>query len=158
MSARAQSERPMHRHFPAPLSVLGTLIAGLALQRWHPLGSLEGAPRWALGSALCAAGFAFGLSAVVSMRRHRTSPSPFHRPNALVADGPFRFSRNPMYVSMVLLVAGAAVLLADPWLLVLLPVLVIAILFGAILPEERTMSEVFGEEFARYRAKVRRWL
>jgi len=148
----------MRKHFPAPLSLLGTVIAGLVLQRVYPLSFLEGAPRWALGAALCAGGFAFGFSALVTMRRHRTSPSPFHRPDALVADGPFRFSRNPMYVSMVLLLAGAAVLLADPWLLVMLPVLVAAILFGAILPEERTMSEVFGEEFARYRAKVRRWL
>jgi protein-S-isoprenylcysteine O-methyltransferase Ste14 len=63
-----------------------------------------------------------------------------------------------MYVSMLLSLAGAAVLFAIPWSMVLLPVFVIAVMFGAILPEEGTMSDVFGEEFARYRAKVRRWL
>jgi protein-S-isoprenylcysteine O-methyltransferase Ste14 len=91
-------------------------------------------------------------------RRRKTTLATLEKPRLLVTDGPFRLSRNPMYASGVLILGGVGALLGST-----LPFLV-PVLFGAlalrwfILPEEELLAGEFGEDYAAYRSRVRRWL
>jgi protein-S-isoprenylcysteine O-methyltransferase Ste14 len=76
----------------------------------------------------------------------------------LLADGPFRVSRNPLYVGLLALYIGLALLTPTFWGLVLFPAAVLLILWGAILPEERFLHKRFGRRYDDYTRRVRRWL
>ena len=96
--------------------------------------------------------------ALWTMRRAGENPS-VHRPTgAIVASGPYAFTRNPMYLSMTLLCFGIAFIVNTLWPVILLPVPLMVIQYGVIHREERYLELKFGDEYTRYRAKVRRWL
>jgi protein-S-isoprenylcysteine O-methyltransferase Ste14 len=96
--------------------------------------------------------------AMLRFRRHATPFNPARPAQTLVTDGPYRVTRNPMYIGMACLYAGATLAANVLWPLAFLP----AVLFGigrAIVPrEERHLAVRFGEEYERYRRRVRRWL
>ena len=77
---------------------------------------------------------------------------------ALIEEGPYRLSRNPLYVGLLALYLGLALLATTFWGLVLFPVAVLLVLWGAILPEERFLHERFGAPYDDYTRRVRRWL
>ena len=112
----------------------------------------------AMGLAL--SGIAAAVSGVFAFRRSRTTIHP-HRPDrtsALVDTGIFRFSRNPMYLGMALVLLAWSVWLGGP-LTLLGPVLFMTYIQRfQIRPEERALEELFGERFSSYRQRVRRWL
>jgi protein-S-isoprenylcysteine O-methyltransferase Ste14 len=83
---------------------------------------------------------------------------PGRASTTLVTWGPYRFSRNPMYVSLTLAYVGEAAMLAHVWPLVLLPLTLAYVQWIVIPVEEGRLTEVFGPEYERYRAKVRRWV
>jgi protein-S-isoprenylcysteine O-methyltransferase Ste14 len=76
----------------------------------------------------------------------------------LITTGPFRFTRNPLYFSGVVLVIGMAVLLDSVWTLGLLLPVIIIVKSAAILPEEHYLARKFGEKYLNYKSTVRRWL
>ena len=76
----------------------------------------------------------------------------------LLQSGPFRVSRNPLYVGLIALDVAVALLAHSFWALVLVPLGVVALSWGAVRPEERYLSSKFGSEYEAYRARVRRWL
>ena len=78
--------------------------------------------------------------------------------SALVSDGVYRFTRNPMYVGLLITLLGWAAFLSQPAALVFVPLFVLYITQFQIKPEERILSSMFGTEYAEYKAKVRRWL
>lgn len=90
-------------------------------------------------------------------RKARTTVRPFEETTALVISGPFRFTRNPMYLGMVLTLCGVAMVLGSlsPWLLV--PAFVWLIQVRFVRREERIMTEKFGAAYTAYRQQVRRW-
>lgn len=96
--------------------------------------------------------------ALQSMARHRTALLPGGATTTVIQTGPYRFSRNPLYVGLIVLDIGLALLSGSLWALVLVPLGVIALVWGAILPEERYLSAKFGTEYAEYCRRVRRWL
>lgn len=98
------------------------------------------------------------LWAFMAMRLARTSASPYKPAETLVTGGPFRFSRNPVYLAMTLLYLGSALLLNTLWPLVLLPVVLITMLLGVIFREERYLLLRFGAKYLKYKVSVRRWL
>jgi protein-S-isoprenylcysteine O-methyltransferase Ste14 len=113
----------------------------------------------AAGVLAVAGGVVAGLG-VVSFRRARTTVNPI-RPQAassLVTTGIYRFSRNPMYLGILMILAGVAVLLANAAALVLLPVFVVYMNLFQITPEERALSATFGPDFTAYKQRVRRWV
>lgn len=114
---------------------------------------------WSLtGMALVTVGCFLNVIGDAQFKRAKTAMNPFGRPTALVTAGVFNYSRNPMYLGMLLLVLGAAMLLgrATPFLG---PVLLFVVLNSQFVAhEERTMAARFGEEYLRYRTRVRRWL
>ena len=77
---------------------------------------------------------------------------------AIVVQGPYRFSRNPMYLAMAILYAGLAFAINGLLIIVLLPVLLGILSFGVISREERYLERKFGQEYLRYKARVRSWV
>lgn len=117
------------------------------------------APLQALGAGLAVAGVAVALAGVRAFRRHQTTVDPRvpERAATLVADGPYRWTRNPMYVGMVAVAVGAAAWLGSP-LSLAGPALVFAWLDRVQIPaEERALRARFGDGFARYSGRVARW-
>ena len=90
--------------------------------------------------------------------RHRTGLLPGQATNAIIEDGPFRVSRNPLYVGLLAFYCGLALLAPTFWGLVLLPAAVLLIFWGAIRPEERYLHHRFGAAYDDYTRRVRRWL
>src|SRR5262245_36387079 len=105
-------------------------------------------------------GVGIGVAAMGSFVRAKTTMNPT-KPSttaSLVTHGVFRFTRNPMYLSLVLYLVAWAAYLSNWMALLLVPVFVLYINQFQIKPEERALSALFGEGYASYRARVRRWL
>jgi protein-S-isoprenylcysteine O-methyltransferase Ste14 len=95
---------------------------------------------------------------VVTMKRART---PIHNsltPTTLVETGPFRFTRNPMYLFGSIAYVGLALALVEPWSLALWPLVLVSTHYGVVLREEALLANQFGETYVRYKARVRRWI
>ncbi len=112
--------------------------------------------RWG-GLAVVLAGFGLMVWSIVHQYRRGTDPNPFGKTSHLVTDGPYAFSRNPIYLADILIQAGAGALFAWEWALLLLPVTWLGLRFLVIRNEERYLAELFGEEYTAYRQRVRRW-
>lgn len=147
---------------PPPLVGLGVALL-MASAAWlapaWPL-PLPPALRLAVAALLIVAGLAIELLGLLAFRAHRTTVNPLRpqRSAALVTSGIYRFTRNPMYVGMGLLLLAWAVWLSS---LAALPgplVFVAYITRWQIRPEERVLQRIFGDDYTRYRARVRRWL
>jgi len=142
---------------PPPLIYALPLLLGYLLNRWHPLPFLPAG----LSTPLGVLGLLFGLvglPAVLAFRRARTSPKPWRPTTALVTTGPYRFSRNPMYLGFSLMYLGIALCSNSTWTLLLLPPSLLLMQFGVIHREERYLEQLFGEDYRQYRAGVRRWI
>ena len=120
-----------------------------------PLGA-----RLAVALLFASIGLVFGVSAMVSFSRERTTMNPTKpaASSSLVITGPFRFTRNPMYLSLLLYLLAWAVYLSNFVAVLFLPVFVLYINQFQIKPEERVLFSLFGPEYAAYKERVRRWL
>jgi protein-S-isoprenylcysteine O-methyltransferase Ste14 len=146
------------RRIVPPVWLLLTLIAMGALQWQLPIAQLIDWPyRW-ISLPLILAGFAITLPAGRSFQRAGTPLIPFERSTALVTGGLFRYTRNPMYLGMVVFLLGTAALLGSLGAFLPIPVFVAIIQKNFIEGEERFMEELFGEEYRAYKRSVRRWL
>ena len=97
-------------------------------------------------------------SAVFLFRRAGTTPHPMRPTTAIVMHGPYRFTRNPMYVSLVALYIGVTLFVNSLWPLVLLPMVVMLVQRLVIIREEAYLEAKFGEEYRAYKTRVRRWI
>ena len=145
---------------PPPLLFLGALAVGAALDfgLLRVSTGLPGSIRFGAGAVVTAA--AIGLAAGALLRFHRagTAAEPWRPSTALVTDGVYRFTRNPMYLALALLYFGLALAMDSVVALVLLPPLLALVQVGVVSREERYLEGKFGDEYRRYRARVRRWL
>jgi protein-S-isoprenylcysteine O-methyltransferase Ste14 len=117
-------------------------------------------PRVTVALVLALLGMVFGVSGMVSFWRAKTTMNPT-KPVAtasLVTSGPFRLTRNPMYLSLLLYLLGWAVYLSTALVFLFLPAFVLYMNEFQIKPEERVLFSLFGPEYAAYRERVRRWL
>ena len=139
------------------------LLFGLVMWLVSSLGGAANVSfRYRLGAAVAFAsiGVVFGFAGMASFVRAKTTMNPT-KPRAtssLVTIGVFRFTRNPMYLSLVLYLVAWAVYLSNWLALLLVPAFALYINHFQIKPEERALSELYGQEYAAYKAKVRRWL
>jgi protein-S-isoprenylcysteine O-methyltransferase Ste14 len=137
------------------------LAAGFLLKWLVPIAlvppTLE-RPACFAGSALALLGLAFGGSALWTFLRARTTPHPNHPVSALVTSGPYRVSRNPMYVGLSAGLAGIALVANTPWILAALPPVWFALRRLVIDREEAYLERTFGEEYRAFKARTRRWL
>jgi protein-S-isoprenylcysteine O-methyltransferase Ste14 len=143
---------------PPPLIFLTALGLGLALSLVFPVNILAAAPRLALGIPLDILAVAGLVSAARTMLRAGTPLDPGESPTTIVTTGPYRFSRNPIYLSMAIFMLGAGILMDALWVLVLLPVALLVIHYGVIAREERYLERKFGAAYLQYKAAVRRWI
>ena len=148
---------PGFRVWP-PISVGGPLLLGLLVSSL--LGDRLQATRatTTAGLLLVLVFAAWNGWALWTMARHRTALLPGGATTTVISTGPFARSRNPLYVGLLVLSAVLALLGASAWALVALPVEWALLQWGAVLPEERYLSEKFGAEYAGYLARVRRWV
>jgi protein-S-isoprenylcysteine O-methyltransferase Ste14 len=119
--------------------------------------SLE-APASFAGWAFALLGLAFGGWAFATFLKARTTPHPNHPVSALVTWGPYRVSRNPMYVGVSIGVAGIALVANTPWVLAALPPVWLALRHLVIDREEAYLERKFGDEYRAFSARTRRWL
>jgi protein-S-isoprenylcysteine O-methyltransferase Ste14 len=146
---------------PPPLIALVTLLVGLVLDWLAPAyvltALLSRHERIGLGIVLIVAGAALAISGVHAFRRAGTAVKPWKPALHLVANGPYRWLRNPMYVGLALLVAGIGVALASDWTLVMLAPAAFVMHFGVVKREERYLAAKFGESYRQYMDKVPRY-
>ncbi len=149
--------RPKRIIIPPIWFALG-LTAVFLLDRFFPPSGFSGPVTIGLGAILVLLGLASAISAAGLFRKADTGIVPFSEATALVTSGAFRFSRNPMYLGMVFVLLGTALIVGTGAGLLVAPVFMLIIQYRFILDEERMMRDVFGEEFEEYRRRVRRWL
>ncbi len=148
--------------FPPPLAYLAGLGVGFALQRLVPLSIFRAAAAVSAlkiaGVVLAATSLVLVVSTIMSFRVGGASPFLMRPTTSLVVRGPFRITRNPIYLSLALLHAGIALFFNAPWPLLLLLPAVLSINFLIIVREERYLQRRFGAEYEAYCKSVRRWL
>ena len=143
---------------PPPLYLLVPLGAGLLLEWAVPLPFVAGVWRFVLGGVFVAGGFGIEAWAFREMVRARTSPSVWEPTKAVVTSGPYRFSRNPIYVGFTMVYLGIAVLASALWPVLLLPPALAALYLRVVRREEAYLTRKFGDAYRAYRSRVRRWL
>jgi protein-S-isoprenylcysteine O-methyltransferase Ste14 len=145
---------------PVPWVFVLTYLIGVGVQYSWPLHLAT----VALPGVSIIGGVFFGIGAAIAgwglltFLKARTTTVPGSVSSQLVTWGPYRLSRNPMYVGLVLAYLGEAGILRQIWPVFLLPLTVAYINWVVIPVEERKLKEVFGEEYERYRARVHRWV
>jgi protein-S-isoprenylcysteine O-methyltransferase Ste14 len=145
---------------PPPLIYAGVLAFALAVD-YAVEGPGTGIPwtaRMVLGGALFAVGLAVPLVASAQFRIADTDVRPWKPSSTLVTTGIYRYTRNPMYIGMTLIFAALALLADSVIALVLLPPLLILMTVAVIKREEHYLEITFGEEYRRYKRRVRRWI
>lgn len=144
--------------FPPPVVYIAGLLLGWGAETIRPTPNL---PRIA---ALIVFVLGLGLFALLDpaatarFKHANTSFIPWKASTALVTDGPYRFTRNPMYLGMAALYAGIALGTGLLWALALLPIVLAVIQVAVIRREEAYLERLFGNPYRDYRAKVRRWI
>lgn len=143
---------------PPPLIYVAGFLVGIVVELLFPISALP------LPLALAAActGLAIWLAldgaAMLQFRSARTSMIPMKPSTALVTSGPYRVTRNPMYVGMAVLYAALALALGVIWALAILPFVLLAVDRLVIAREEPYLERKFGDEYRQYKGRVRRWL
>lgn len=144
---------------PPPVMYVGVLLLGIALHALSPVGIFPTTHVHEIfGGVLLLLSGAFARWAFLTMRRSGTTTNPRRPSEALVTGGPFRVSRNPIYVAMTGMYVALAFLANSVWPLVMLAPLLVFMQWDVILREERYLAGKFGNEYVAYSARVRRWL
>jgi protein-S-isoprenylcysteine O-methyltransferase Ste14 len=145
-------------HFPPPFIYVGGFLAGLLLKRLLPLPALPRSVSLGLAIVLLIPGFGLLYWSLALFFRRKTSPLPFRPTTTLVITGPYRWTRNPMYLGMLLAYLGLAFWFGVLWAVVLAPA--VAALVGRLVirKEEQYLEARFGEAYRQYKADVGRWL
>jgi protein-S-isoprenylcysteine O-methyltransferase Ste14 len=150
-------------NLPPPLVLVAGFVAGLALERWGWRVRIS-SDGWLRAICVLAGWLGIVAGLVIAgwgraeFLRARTTVMPNRAASRLVMSGPYRYSRNPMYLGLSLLYVGLSLLFNLVWPLVLFPFAVIALVRLVISREERYLADAFGEDYVMYCARVGRWL
>ena len=159
--SRHVAERGPGIRYPAPFIFIGAGIVAWGLERMWALPITEASHGWirpAAGWFLLFSGLALSVLAITTLVRAKTTIFPDRESNLLVVAGPFAISRNPIYVGFMSMYIGVALLRNTAWPVLLLPLVWILMRVLIINREEQYLSGKFGEPYAAYRRRVRRWL
>ncbi|MDG6995376.1 MAG: isoprenylcysteine carboxylmethyltransferase family protein [Nitrososphaerota archaeon] len=144
---------------PAPLVFIAFLLLGYVFNLLLPIRfSAPRTPIVTLGVIFLVSAVLLAVSAFREMRKAGTSPNPAKLPIRLVVDGPFSFTRNPIYISFALGYTGIALIFETLWSLPFLAIALILVDRLIVAKEEQLLKASFGEDYARYKSKVRRWI
>lgn len=141
-----------------PVYLLISLILMFVLNRYIPVEIIITSPFNYSGIFVGFCGLALATSGVISFKKAGTALKPFEASTALVTDGLYRYTRNPMYLGMVILLIGVASYLGSLMPYVVIPVFFLVIQQCFIKHEEPFLENIFGQEYLDYKNNVRRWL
>ncbi|HYI11380.1 MAG TPA: methyltransferase [Thermoanaerobaculia bacterium] len=144
---------------PVVLFLLAITVASIIHARFPiPLGMPSFAVAMTAGGILLLAAVAIAGAALAAMKKHRTTVEPWQRPSSLVTGSVFAFTRNPIYLSLLLIVLGLALMADAFWFVVAAAVLWLVLDRVVIRSEERIVEEAFADQYVAYKNRVRRWL
>ena len=148
---------------PPPAFFVGGFLIGMLLDAVvAPIrlvgGTVSTRPVVIAGWTLVWLGFAISLSGILTFRRAGTTMLPFEPASRMVRHGPYRFTRNPMYLGATITYIGFAFVLNTVWPIILLPIVLWALVRWVIREEEAYLERTFSDEYVRYKKDVRRWL
>ena len=141
-----------------PFIYLGALLLGIILHFIFPIKFLSVRFLPLSGLIFIVIGIFILRSGFKALNRADTHRSPYKPTTAIVMEGSYRISRNPLYLGLTLIYLGLAILLNMLLVLLLLPIVLVVMHFGVIIREEKYLERKFGKEYLRYKSKVRRWL
>ncbi len=157
MNTDSTTDRRKFR-FPPGIPAVGLLAGWLLGKLWPIQLPLPVWTPWWIALPLFIIAPCLAIWAVLTFRRHNTAVDPRGKVVTIVTAGPFRFTRNPMYVSLMLLYVAGSLAIATAWAAILLVPVFLALNYGVIVPEERYLTTMFGEQYTAYRSRVRRWI
>lgn len=147
---------------PPPVAGIATIIVGYVIGKFVPiLAAFElAAPDryWIGGAIVVLSGYFLGIWPSRLFRDTGQNVTPWSATPEIIIKGPYKFTRNPMYLMMLLVNLGFAVILSEVWILILMPGLALVLYHIAIKHEEVYLEEKFGESYRTYKKSVRRWI
>jgi protein-S-isoprenylcysteine O-methyltransferase Ste14 len=144
---------------PPPLIYLSGILIGLAFNRWWWPCPIFGLTEWHWsGLVLVVAGMALVIAGRRALLAAETSINPFKPTMSIVTAGPYRFTRNPLYLGVTLIYCGLTLIINTWWCFVFLVPVLLLIHVGVVTREERYLEHKFGDSYRQYRARVRRYL
>jgi protein-S-isoprenylcysteine O-methyltransferase Ste14 len=143
---------------PPPLIYLLFILLGVALDQLVQVRITSNGAIPRLGGALVMLALLIMGWSLLQFRKAKTTVRPDKPASALITTGPFRFSRNPLYLAWSILYAAVGLWLNSAWVMALLIPTIVVVTFAVIVREERHLLKQFGEDYQYYRATVRRWL
>lgn len=159
MSKVDSGERGANVRFPPPLVCLAFILLGVALRYAMPLPNpADGFIMRAAGIAIILAGFWLIVEAWKLFKRTGQDPAPWKPSPELFFGGPYRFTRNPMYIGLTCIQVGMGLVLNNLWISFFAAFSLLAVHFIAVVPEEKYLAGKFGESYIGYVIKVRRYL
>lgn len=147
--------------FPPPLIYLVPLALGIWLRRLDPLVQVPPTvelPLRRIGAVLVVVALALMFWALATFWRAGTAVIPHRSATTLVMRGPYRLTRNPMYLGLTMLYLGVSLWAAAVWPLLFLPMVIVIMRVAVISREEAYLARRFGDQYRQYRAQVRRWV
>ena len=142
-----------------PIAWALAFLAGVAINWLYPLRWIRATwPNVWIGVIVFAAGFALAIWAIVTFRRAGTRVETTEPTMAIVTHGPYRFTRNPIYVGMFLGQTGLAIGFDNLWILAMLIPFYLVLRYGVVAREEAYLENKFGDVYSDYKSRVRRWL
>lgn len=141
-----------------PVWVVFTMLAMYALHRWLPIMVIDLPYASILAGLVLILGLAMILMAAAGFNRAETGIVPFSESTKLVKSGFYRFTRNPMYLGMVMILAGFALALGTLACWIPIPIFISVIQIQFILNEEKFLTDIYGDDYVQYTKQVRRWL
>lgn len=150
------------RHGPGirlhpPVIYAVSILAGIGLDKFWPLAMPPGLHGMLYAGCILAVAVGIALWSLYQFYREDTDVRPDRPDRALITGGPYRYTRNPLYITLSLIQLAVAVWLNNLWILLFLPLSIIAITHYAIAREERYLEKLFGRDYLDYKARVRRW-
>lgn len=142
-----------------PAVFLVAVLGGAAVEQF--VLPLSFGLRWwgvGLGFLVFAAGVSISMMAMQAFRKAASSPDPNHMPSKLVETGPFKRTRNPLYLGTLLMLIGLGLGANLPWVVIAAVPAILIIHFGVVIREEAYLEDLFGEKYRAYRDRVRRWV
>src|SRR5439155_20532391 len=136
------------------------IAAGLVVDHFKPVRFLPDDFRLRVVGSVVVLIIALAIfaAAISNFMRHKMHPSPYKPTTGIMVDGVYRFSRNPIYIALLLIAVGVAIEANSAWVLVLAMVLFFLLRYGVVAREERYLQSKFGSTYDEYRKRVRRWV
>lgn len=147
-------------YIPPPLIYIAFFFLAVLLQKWISLNSsfLHNTAAKTIGWMAIAAGVSLVLPAVWKFFVSKNTVITMKPASSLQTTGIYRFTRNPMYLGMLLLYCGIGVFKGSWWTFIVMPLLIMTVQLYVIMKEEHYLQRAFGKEYLLYKKKVRRWI